>query len=147
MLRRHPDDHVVGIGVGRDIGVAALGAKIATGDGNSLAQLGRLDRGRTLDRHVLVRWCLVLGTQAESPGRSDDPGLVAASAGRNAEEAAGLVAVSDGSDERSPARPGRHGEHADVNLRQEPLPLRTAHTQRHGISFYPWLASLPIVGR
>src|SRR5690348_17919852 len=95
-LGGHPDeDVVVAARVGRDEGVAALGAQVAAGQFEPLGRVALLDHGRALDGDVLVGRPLVLGAQAEPTGRLDGPGLAGAPAGAHGHRAARLVGVPD----------------------------------------------------
>jgi hypothetical protein len=63
-LGGHPDEDVVGAaGVGRDEGVAALGAQIAAGQFEPLGCVALLDDGRALDGDVLAGRPLVLSAR------------------------------------------------------------------------------------
>src|SRR6185437_8334994 len=131
-LGGHRDEDVVGAArVGRDEGVAALAAQVAAGQFEPFTRVALLDHGRALNGDVLVGRPLVLGAQAEPPGRLDGPGLAGAPAGAHVHRAARLVGVPDRDGQRAAAVTRGYAQHPNVHPGQELLALGLAHARRH----------------
>src|SRR5262249_41707800 len=103
---------------------------VAVGDRPALRGVdGLLDPDSPLDRDVAIGWRLALDAQAAPARLPEQARLARAGAGQDPDVAPGLVAVPHG-DQPGPAPAVRDGQHPDVEVGQECLPLLDAHGQR-----------------